>query len=99
MRKTSDLIWQDAQHQVLFDILDQIREPDAGVDVLQLLQNYIETHFSLEEKYMEELNYPGLDAHQRAHNKFRSEIDKLLISSADHDALFKDIISTFLTVW
>ena len=32
MRKTSDIIWQDAQHQVLFDILDMIREPGAGRD-------------------------------------------------------------------
>jgi hemerythrin len=99
MRKTSELIWQDAQHQVLFDILDQIREPDAGVEILHLLKNYTETHFSLEERYMKELNYPGLNAHQQAHNKFRSEIDNLLVTSADHDALFREIISTFLTEW
>jgi hemerythrin len=99
MRKTSEVIWQDAQHQVLFDILDRIKEPDADGEVLQLLKNYTETHFSLEEKYMVELEYPGLRAHQQAHKKFCSEIDKLLVNSADHDAQFKEIISTFLTEW
>ena len=71
MRKTSELIWQDAQHQVLFEILDAIAEPGAGEAVLRRLRDYTETHFTLEERYMELLDYPGIEVHRRAHDRFR----------------------------
>ncbi len=98
MRKTSDIIWQDAQHQVLFEILDLIREPDAGSSVMLRLRDYTENHFALEELYMEHLEYPGRDEHVRAHDRFRTEVQKLL-GNREPDALDREIISTFLTEW
>ncbi len=99
MRKTSDIIWQDAQHQVLFDILDMIREPGAGREVIQRLHEYTNTHFSLEERYMDLLDFPGRDAHVKAHDRFREEIDKLVASTEEPDPQFMDIVGTFLTEW
>ena len=99
MRKTSQLIWQDAQHQVLFEILDKIREPDSGREVLQSLKLYTETHFSLEESYMEQLCYEGMAAHVQAHDRFRAEIDELLQTGQEPDAAFRELISTYLTEW
>ena len=99
MRKTSELIWQDAQHQVLFEILDVIGRPNANADVLRQLQHYTETHFSLEEHYMELLDFPGRDAHCEAHNRFRSEISQLMASDMEQDAGFCELISTYLTEW
>ena len=98
MRVTSDVLWQDVQHQVLFDILDEIRQPGADGRVIQRLRDYTETHFTLEEQYMEKRGYPDREAHLRAHDSFRREIDEVL-DSGDCDALFRDIISTFLTEW
>ena len=71
MRKTSDIIWQDAQHQVLFEILDLIKEPGSDRQAICKLEDYTEYHFALEEKYMAELDYPGLEDHVRAHDLFR----------------------------
>ncbi|MBE9537926.1 MAG: hemerythrin family protein [Proteobacteria bacterium] len=99
MRKTSDVLWQDAQHQVLFEILDSISEPGADGGVLARLRDYTETHFALEELYMEQLSYPDRESHVRTHDKFRQEIDKLLHEGQEHDPLFMGIISTFLTEW
>ena len=99
MRKTSDILWQDAQHQVLFDILDRISEPGPNAGILDRLREYTETHFSLEEVYMLELGYPGRKAHVQAHDKFREEIDRLLEQNEEHDAQFMKIISVFLTEW
>ena len=31
MQKTSDLIWQDTQHQVLFELIDKIKEGIMGL--------------------------------------------------------------------
>lgn len=99
MRKTSEIIWQDAQHQVLFDILDLVREPGSDRLILEKLRDYTENHFALEELYMLQLGYPGRDEHVRAHDRFREEIEKLLHNDQHHDALFMDVISTFLTEW
>ena len=85
MRKTSELIWQDTQHQVLFEILELIGQPDSGPDVVARLQQYTETHFSLEEQYMETLAYPGLQEHRRAHDRFREEIATLSGSGGNFD--------------
>ena len=98
MRKTSDIIWQDAQHQVLFELLDQVKTPEANSRVLYRLRDYSESHFSIEERYMIELDYPGREQHIKAHNLFRLEVEQLL-SKGEPDALFREIIATFLTRW
>jgi len=99
MRKTSNIIWQDAQHQVLFEILDLIKDPGADSEVLYRLKDYTENHFALEELYMAEIEFPGREAHIESHNRFRQEIDQLLGGGRDPDALFREIIATFLTEW
>lgn len=99
MRKTSELIWQDAQHQVLFEILDAIGRPDPEAGVLDQLKQYSETHFSLEEYYMELLDFPGRKEHCRAHDRFRAEIGQLLASEVEQDQAFRELISTYLTEW
>ena len=99
MRKTSQIIWQDAQHQVLFEILDLITEPTADRQLLCRLKDYTENHFALEEHYMRELDYPGRIEHMQAHARFRKEIATLLQEGQEPDALFWEIIATFLTEW
>jgi len=99
MRKTSDIIWQDAQHQVLFEILDLIKQPEADRQVLCRLEDYTRYHFELEEQYMARLEYPGTDAHIRAHDRFRQEIAQLVSGSQPLDDQFREIIATFLTEW
>lgn len=96
MRKTSDLIWQDAQHQVLFEILDMIGQPGSGPEVLLRLREYTETHFSLEERYMELLQFPGTELHVKAHDRFRKEIDSLGEKGLAEDAT---LVATYLRSW
>lgn len=99
MRKTSDIIWQDAQHQVLFEILDLIKDAGSDSQVLFKLKDYTENHFALEELYMTELEFPGRDAHIESHNRFREEIDELLGQGEQLDDQFREIIGTYLTEW
>jgi len=99
MRKTSDVIWQDVQHQVLFEILDLIKQPGADSQVLYRLRDYTETHFALEEHYMVQLDFPGRDVHVQAHDRFREEIEQLVGKGEDPDDMFREIIATFLTEW
>ena len=54
---------------------------------------------NLEELYMAELGYPGLEEHVQAHDSFRKEIFDLLACEEEFDASYREIISTFLTEW
>ena len=53
--KTSDLIWQDTQHQTLLDLIERIDSPDVDVSIFHRLHEHAETHFSMEEEYMRQL--------------------------------------------
>ncbi|MFT4614118.1 MAG: hemerythrin [Bacteroidia bacterium] len=98
MLKTSDIIWQDAQHQVLFEILDLIKQPGSVSRVIIRLRDYTETHFEFEERYMLALDFPDREEHVHAHNQFRREID-LLLKGGEPDAQFRELIATFLSQW
>jgi len=82
----------------LFDILDSVKASGVDNNVLNTLKDYSENHFSLEERYMIELGYPARDAHIQAHNSFRLEVEQLL-EGDEPDAVFREIIATFLTEW
>jgi hemerythrin len=99
MRKTSDIIWQDTQHQVLFEILDLIKQPHADRQVLYQLEDYASNHFALEEMYMRVLDYPGRIEHMQSHARFRSEIAELLQDEQEFDDQFGEMVATFLTEW
>lgn len=98
-QKTSEIIWQDAQHQHLFDLLDLIREPAAEVEVLERLLVYTTSHFALEERYMSELDFPGRSRHVAEHARFRAEVEQLALDSNNHDPLLREFIATFLSEW
>ena len=99
MQKTSEILWQDEQHQELFRILDLMAEPGSGTEVLTRLRDYTTHHFALEEAYMKALAYPETEQHIRAHEKFRDEIRLACESSAPHDPLYMELMSNFLTEW
>ena len=99
MIKTSDLIWQDAQHQILFGLIDDIKVEPFDRTVITRLQLYAEHHFSLEEIYMEKLEYPGLAEHIRAHNRFREELLAMVETRDNMNKVLQDSLSLFLSEW
>lgn len=99
MIKTSDLIWQDTQHQLLFKLIDDIRQVPFDRSVLTQLQVYAEQHFSLEETYMKMLDYPYMDAHIEAHNRFREELNAMVETQANMNQALQDSLSMFLSEW
>ena len=97
-KKTSELIWQDAQHQELFRIIDSLTKED-GRKALDRLIAYVDHHFTLEEEYMEKLGYPGMEAHVLAHRNFEREVKNLLADQTFYDDAFAKKLSDFLTEW
>jgi hemerythrin len=99
MQKTSDILWQDTQHQVLFELIEAIKQQPFDYDILIRLQLYAEHHFVLEEAYMEALNYPGREAHLRAHGRFRVELASMMNIDTTMTQLLQDTLSKFLYHW
>ncbi|NLG89004.1 MAG: hemerythrin family protein [Clostridiaceae bacterium] len=74
----------DEQHKGLFEKAAQLFE--AGQQgkgkeflhqMLDFLDEYTKIHFRDEEKYMESINYPDLDAQKKAHAYFEEELTRL----------------------
>ena len=99
MKKTSELIWQDTQHQTLFKLIDQLQTIESGFDIFTKLNDYAESHFSLEESYMRKLNYPRTEEHIRAHNKFREQLNAMTLDQYKIDQQLRESMSLFLREW
>lgn len=101
MNPSSELIWQDTQHNMLFALIDELADNDNCNHVIQQLKLYADHHFCLEEAYMVKLHYPGYEAHIKAHNRFREELIQLEaeFSKAGMTPAVRQTISSFLTEW
>jgi len=103
--KTSDIIWQNTQHEELLEILESFKSsPTLGLELVDKLDEYIDHHFRLEEKYMEVTAYPDIDRHKRLHRIFSENVKKMelsrhIIEEGFHDEKFRDHISGFLHDW
>ncbi|MCP4077790.1 MAG: hemerythrin family protein [Gammaproteobacteria bacterium] len=97
--KTSELIWQDKQHQVLLELIEQIISSNGDASIFRQLYEYAENHFSLEEEYMIKLNFPEAEEHIRAHDKFRSELESMMQEFTSYDELFRKALAEFLSEW
>ena len=74
----------DTQHQELIarvnklsDSLKSAKEKNVAIQTLDFLMDYVEFHFSAEEKLQEENQYPELAAHKEQHEKFTKAVDEL----------------------
>ena len=99
MRKTSDIIWQDTQHQELFGIIEQINELEDSVDLFDRLIKHTDAHFLLEETYMEESDYPLIDKHKEEHAEFKKQLNNYIELNPVYDAEFRDKMSSFINKW
>lgn len=74
----------DEEHKVLFSIIEEawklVKEEylfdkfDEIMKIIDKLREYTEIHFSDEEKYMEQIHYPQLEAQKQAHDMFIERI-------------------------
>jgi len=99
MKKTSDIIWQDKQHQILFQLIDELKSEHVDSRVFVTLCQYAESHFSLEEEYMARIAYPYTREHIMAHDKFRKELKTMLEQHREYDEALRQSLSLFLTEW
>jgi hemerythrin len=73
----------DAQHQELFRRVDRLLAATLADDhgetgaMLAFLGEYVEVHFATEERFMQEVAYPGLERHRGEHERFVADLRAL----------------------
>ncbi len=90
----------DAQHKQLFNTYTDLNEalkaglkPSVIEDTLNRLQLYVTRHFTMEEKYMEESEYPRMAEQVEAHKYFSQRFSEIL-QEFKNDGLTPGIVKT-----
>ncbi|MBN1398162.1 MAG: hemerythrin family protein [Bacteroidetes bacterium] len=96
----------DIQHRGLFDIVSRLftsrnyqTEGKYFIATLSQFIDYTKVHFATEERYMREAEYPKLDAHQKEHNEFLSEVIELARDCENKVPGIEQKILDFLKSW
>ena len=71
----------DEQHKKLIDLINSFYEninhgsqKERMLELIKSLKEYTVFHFSTEEKYMKQTNYPDFISHKQEHDKFVSKV-------------------------
>lgn len=98
----------DEQHKMLIQRLSDLsraiemrRGEVETAKTLEFMADYTDFHFSAEEKYMTEQNYPGLEHQKQEHAEFKSHL-KRLVEDFEEEGPTKALgtsINVFLLNW
>ena len=93
----------DDQHKVLIDKINCLitkldEENSAPIEEFKNLASYVVLHFDDEEKYMSEINYPGLEVHKTIHKQLLGKVSEFQVKLENGD-LEKDKLINFLKMW
>jgi len=95
----------DAQHQSLFQAVNRLaesfREGNAAAQVkesLDFLVGYTQEHFQTEERFMREMDYPGLAEHMGEHARLMEQVHDLQMNHAEGRPVTLDV-AIFLADW
>jgi hemerythrin len=101
-----DLI--DEQHKMLIERINNLSKAVANymghtkiIETLLFMAEYTDFHFSTEERYMTELDYPAMDNHIKQHEEFKTML-RTLEEDFKEDGATKVVsksINTFLGNW
>jgi len=99
----------DDDHKMLFSIVNNLVsevnaekpvEPRQIDSLLRALTKYVDSHFSREERFLEQFGYPKLDEHRDGHDALRRQIDAISIDYyATPDKIDLEKVCEFLMKW
>lgn len=96
----------DKQHRKLVDILNRFYDviekgerEEAISELLKGAEEYTIFHFESEERFMEEIGFPELEAHRRAHQNLVNEVRSAKEKYAQGDKKAVRDLVAFLISW
>lgn len=97
----------DNEHSILINMLNEVHEyirngekVKAAVYFKQTLAEYVGTHFSNEEVFMEKIGYPQLDDHRKIHANYKQSVEEILpkIDALDENAFRDALTDTYIWI-
>jgi hemerythrin len=98
----------DGQHKELITMTNRlyegcrrggVTEKVLFIQTIQGAVNYVKTHFSTEEKFMEQTCYPELEAHRREHQNFIDEVMRQVKRFENDEQFVPGQFARFLLDW
>ena len=96
----------DDQHKKLIDMINELHEAmlakkgkEALLGILDKLANYCATHFSVEERLMQEHDYPEFADHQAKHRAMTGKVKALIADVNNGKASVTIDVMNFLRNW
>lgn len=96
----------DEQHKKLVEILNDLHEAmragrarDKLGEILDRLIQYAELHFTAEERYFDQFEYPDADTHKREHQDFVKQITEFKEAFDRGSVLLSVTVMNFLSDW
>lgn len=96
----------DDQHKGLIHMINEMHyamNQDKGQEaissIVEQMFDYMETHFSTEEAYLQKFSYPALSSHQQQHEEFRAKARDLRERVSQHEFILSFEIVQFLSDW
>ncbi len=100
------IIQIDAQHKNLVNMLNQLYEAMSsgkGKDIInkiiQEMAGYTVTHFSTEEKLMQQYGYPEFVQHKKEHELFVKKVQEFKNEIQNGNLLIVSNVASFLKEW
>ncbi len=90
----------DYEHEKIFSLLHELQAgPVIPSKVINVINEYTERHFMVEEEMMAAYDYPELEAHRTQHNVFRTKIHDLIEAMGVDELTKTKAIGVFLASW
>lgn len=96
----------DDQHKILIDMInsfyDKITKNEGKEGMLTFidgLKKYVLLHFSTEEKYFKQFNYPAYEAHKKEHDKFIAQVNDFETRYKNGKLILSVEITNFIKDW
>lgn len=97
----------DRDHRLIIDLVNQLHDAqetaqsrDVVTSVLNILCEYVERHFAVEEDAMARGGYPHVDQHRREHHHLNQRVQEMrqLYADGEYAAVGPEMLM-FLTHW
>lgn len=97
----------DRDHRLIINLINQLHDAhetaqttDVVSSVLNILCEYVERHFAVEEVAMERGGYPHIEQHRREHRRLSERVQEMrqLYADGEYAAVGPDML-IFLTHW
>ena len=96
----------DRQHQRIISVINKLisqwrlfANSATIAEVLAELNSYVSEHFLLEEKLLEENNYPGLIGHSTRHTEYGERIADFCLKTVEKNKNVPEQLLSYLREW